>query len=199
MNRPRQMRRHARRMRRYGLQPMMVIGSRRPAAPNAAVMSRGGPGGYRSELGPLWSPRSHAWAAVCCTRPTPRWRVIALAAVPGVTACLGGARLGLPHAPAGIRRDVAAARRLARRRGRGRPVALAAAAAPGHRRRRPGGPLVGAPAATSQGAGRAQARSLARSRPGSRAGRITGPCPPWWMCGDGGRGSPWPAARPSPT
>ena len=65
-------------------------------------------------------------------------------------------------------------RRMDGRRDRARPVRLAAAPGPGHRRTGPVGAVVGSPAPACPGPRGAQARSVARHRQGRRAGRITG-------------------------
>ena len=85
MTSPRRMRRHARRMRRYGLQPMVVINSGDPLPDLVIVVLARWLWRYRSELAPLtvavitvvlaWilhAARSHWWPALAAPPLPPR-------------------------------------------------------------------------------------------------------------------------------
>ena len=89
--------------------------------------------------------------------------------------------------------------RVARGRGAARPVHVADAASPGHRRARPRGPVVGAPAPPGAGSACSARSPPGRTSPRRSACPAPRSSPPAWTCGDGGRGSAWPAGRPSPT
>jgi hypothetical protein len=92
------MRRHARRMRRYGLQPMTIInpGDRLPET-DAMVIFRLA-WRYRSELAPLYVGLSAALAAWILHTAHPRWwpMILALTASATPTLAVAGGRLGLP-------------------------------------------------------------------------------------------------------
>jgi FtsK/SpoIIIE family len=97
MNRPGQMRRHARRMRRYGLQPMMVIspGDRLPET--AAVVILRTAWRYRSELAPALVALTAALAAWALHRGHAHaWPLIAALSASSAAALLfGGRRIGM--------------------------------------------------------------------------------------------------------
>jgi hypothetical protein len=98
MTNPRQMRRHARRIRRSGLQPMMVITGNDRLPDSALVLIMRWAGRYRSELAPVplavtavlagwWLHASHPYS----------WPVLAgIAAVAAWALIIIGHRLGLP-------------------------------------------------------------------------------------------------------
>ena len=97
MTNPRRMRRHARRMRRYGLQPMVVMNSGDPLPDLVVVMVARWLWRYRSELAPvtlaaitmvaawiLHSTHPHWWPVLAMSarlrsRPAPAWQAHALA------------------------------------------------------------------------------------------------------------------------
>lgn len=82
MTRPRQMRRHARRMRRYGLQPMIVINSNDQLPEIAIVLIFHWAWRYRSELAPLTLATATAIAAEILHITHPRsWWVCLVAAI----------------------------------------------------------------------------------------------------------------------
>jgi hypothetical protein len=97
MTNPRKMRRHARRMRRYGLQPMVVINSADPLPDVLAVLAARWLWRYRSELAPITLAVITMAGAWILHRTHPHWwpvlAVVALAVTIGVG--LGGSRLGL--------------------------------------------------------------------------------------------------------
>jgi hypothetical protein len=97
MTNPRRMRSHARRMRRYGLQPMVVINSGDPLPEVLTVILARWLWRYRSELAPVTLAALTALAAWVLHATHPRWwpalaiATVAVAAVAG----LAGSRLGL--------------------------------------------------------------------------------------------------------
>ncbi len=97
MNGPRQMRRHARRMRRYGMQPMVVINSGDPLPDLIVVLLARWLWRYRSELAPFyvaWTTALAAWT-LHATHPA-WWAAILAAAVVGASGLvIFGRRLGL--------------------------------------------------------------------------------------------------------
>ena len=97
MTRPRQMRRHARRMRRYGLQPMMVISSGDQLPEIAAVLIFRWAWRYRSELAPLSLAATTLAAAgvLHVTHPGWRWDILAAATMIALGLAIFGRRLGL--------------------------------------------------------------------------------------------------------
>jgi hypothetical protein len=97
MNAPRQMRRHARRMRRYGMQPMVVINSGDPLPDLVIVLLARWLWRYRSELAPLNLAAVTALTAWVLHAAHPAWwAAILAAAVAGASAAVVvGHRLGL--------------------------------------------------------------------------------------------------------
>jgi antitoxin (DNA-binding transcriptional repressor) of toxin-antitoxin stability system len=97
MTNPRRMRRHARRMRRYGLQPMVVINSGDPLPDVLAVIAARWLWRYRSELAPITLAAITMATAWTLHRTHPHWwpvlAMTALAVTIGVS--LAGPRLGL--------------------------------------------------------------------------------------------------------
>ncbi len=91
------MRRHARRLRRYGLQPMTIVnpGDRLPE-PAAVTMARWA-WRYRSELAPVIFSLTAAPGASLLHQTHPHWwpLVSALTASATLALLLGGQRLGL--------------------------------------------------------------------------------------------------------
>src|ERR1035441_7557751 len=101
MTRPRQMRRHARRMRRYGMQPMVVINSGDPLPDLVIVTLARWAWRYRSELVPLPLATVTALAAWVLHATPPHWWPALTAATVAATAGAGtaGARPGLATPP----------------------------------------------------------------------------------------------------
>jgi hypothetical protein len=97
MTSPRRMRSHARRMRRYGLQPMVVINSGDPLPEVLAVILARWLWRYRSEFAPVTLAAVTALAAWVLHTTHPRWwPALAIATVAvTVAAGLAGSRLGL--------------------------------------------------------------------------------------------------------
>src|SRR5581483_9053067 len=97
MSRSHQMRRHARRMRRHGLQPMVVINSDDPLPDMVVVLIARWLWRYRSELGPLFIAITMMIAAAALHATHRSWWVgisaIAITTAPGLV--LAGRRLGL--------------------------------------------------------------------------------------------------------
>jgi hypothetical protein len=98
MNRGYQMRRHARRMRRYGLQPMIFMGSGDQLPEIAAVVIARWVWRYRSELAPLTAAVTMMLAAWALHVTHPRWWLTIAILTAVTSACLGtlGRHLGLP-------------------------------------------------------------------------------------------------------
>src|SRR6266567_2794845 len=97
MTSPRRMRGHARRMRRYGLQPMVVINSGDPL-PDLVIMTLArGLWRFRSELAPLGLVGIVALAAWVLHAGHPHWwpGLAAITAVTAIGAAVTGSRLGL--------------------------------------------------------------------------------------------------------
>lgn len=97
MTRPRQMRRHARKLRRYGLQPTVVIDPGDPL-PDVAIVTLGRWfWRYRSELAPLTLAAASALTAWTLHTAHPRWwpafTLTAAAAILGMA--FAGRRIGL--------------------------------------------------------------------------------------------------------
>jgi hypothetical protein len=92
------MRRHARRMRRYGLQPMTIINPGDPVPETAAMVIFRLAWRYRSELAPLYICLTAALAALILHTAHPRWwpMILALTASATPTLAVAGHRLGLP-------------------------------------------------------------------------------------------------------
>ena len=100
MNRPGQMRRHARRMRRYGFQPMIVMGGDDRLPETAAVMISRWAWRYRSELAPLSVATLlmlGGWV-LHTTHPTWSWGILAVAAAGMPALLIFGQRTGLASA-----------------------------------------------------------------------------------------------------
>jgi hypothetical protein len=97
MTRPLQIRRHARRMRRYGLQPMIVISGDDQLPDIAAILIFRWAWRYRSELAPVTLAAATALAAAVLHSTHPgSWWVVLTAAVLAVPALLVlGRRMGL--------------------------------------------------------------------------------------------------------
>jgi hypothetical protein len=73
MNRPRQMRRHARKMRRYGLEPMVVINSGDPLPDLVIMLAARWLWRYRSELAPIYLAAVTALTAWTLHATHPHW------------------------------------------------------------------------------------------------------------------------------
>jgi len=101
MNRPGQMRRHARRMRRYGLQPMMVVTGQDQLPQTIGVLFLRWAGRYRSELAPLFAVVTAMLTAWWLHAAHPRWwpMILAGAVVAACAAVVLGRRAGLPVLP----------------------------------------------------------------------------------------------------
>jgi hypothetical protein len=97
MTNPRRMRRHARRMRRYGLQPMVVINSGDPLPDLLTVMAARWLWRYRSELAPLMLAVVTMLAAWILHTTHPQWWPVLATATLAITigVALAGSRLGL--------------------------------------------------------------------------------------------------------
>jgi FtsK/SpoIIIE family len=97
MNRPRQMRRHARKMRRYGLEPMVVINSGDPLPDLVIMLVARWLWRYRSELAPLYLATVTALTAWTLHAGHPHWWAGILATTVAGTPVLVifGRRLGL--------------------------------------------------------------------------------------------------------
>jgi antitoxin (DNA-binding transcriptional repressor) of toxin-antitoxin stability system len=97
MTNPRRMRRHARRMRRYGLQPMVVINSGDPLPDLLVVMVARWLWRYRSELAPVTLAAMTMVAAWILHKTHAHWwPVLAMGALAAtIGAALAGSRLGL--------------------------------------------------------------------------------------------------------
>lgn len=97
MNRPRQMRRHARRMRRYGLQPMMLISSGDQLPEIAAVLIFRWLWRYRSELAPVTLAAATMISAAVLHVTHPGWRptILVAAALTAAVPAILGRQLGL--------------------------------------------------------------------------------------------------------
>ena len=97
MTNPHRMRRHARRMRRYGMQPMVVINSGDPLPDLVIVTLARWMWRYRSELAPLTLAAAVALAAWILHTTHPHWwpAITAATAAAAVGAGITGSRLGL--------------------------------------------------------------------------------------------------------
>jgi hypothetical protein len=97
MSGPRQMRRHARKMRRYGLQPMVVINSGDPLPDLVIVLLARWLWRYRSELAPVYLAAVTIIAAWLLHATHPAWWAAILTATVAAAAVLMifGRRLGL--------------------------------------------------------------------------------------------------------
>lgn len=97
MTRPGQMRRQARRMRRYGLQPIVMINTDSPLPETAAVLMFRWAWRYRSELAPLYLAclTMLVGSALHATHPSWWWAVLAGAILAALAAVIFGRRLGL--------------------------------------------------------------------------------------------------------
>jgi hypothetical protein len=94
----RQLRRHARRMRRYGLQPVMVINSTDQLPDTIPVLIFWWVWRYRSELAPLYLVTATAFLARILHLTHPHWwpAILAVAALAGCGLAVTGHRFGLP-------------------------------------------------------------------------------------------------------
>jgi hypothetical protein len=101
MSRPGQMRRHARRMRRYGLQPMMVITGQDQLPETIGVLFLRWAGRYRSELAPVLAAVTVMLTAWWLHGAHARWwpLILAGAVIAACAAMVLGRRLGLPVLP----------------------------------------------------------------------------------------------------
>jgi hypothetical protein len=99
MTKPRQMRRHARRMRRYGLQPMVVINDAGQLPDLVIVLIGRWLWRYRSELAPLYLTLATASAAWLLHATHPRWwpYILATATVAALGLAIVGGGVGLPR------------------------------------------------------------------------------------------------------
>ena len=198
----RQIRRQTRRARRRGLQPIVVIDSPFPV-PAGVLLARLA-WRYRSEIAPattagavlarrLVAPRTGTRTGGRGCSPSPTW--------PRSRWSCSARASDWPGSPSASTRPAAvlAAGGWLAVAGAARPVHLADAASPRHRRAPARGPVVGAPA--PPGAGHACNARSPRGPTSPRRSACPAPrsSPPPWTCGDGGRGSAWPAGRPSPT
>jgi FtsK/SpoIIIE family len=97
MNRPRHIRRHARRMRRYGLQPMMIIGSNDQLPETAAVLLSRWIWRHRSEFAPLFVAGADIVAGLYlhAIHPGWRWYILAGASLTAPGLLIAGRWLGL--------------------------------------------------------------------------------------------------------
>ncbi len=97
MNRPRQMRRHARKMRRYGLEPMIVINSGDSLPDLVIVLLARWMWRYRSELAPFYLAAVTMLAAWVLHATHPGWwaAILAAATVAAGGLAVFGRRLGL--------------------------------------------------------------------------------------------------------
>jgi hypothetical protein len=97
VTRPGQMRRHARRMRRYGLQPMIVMGGDDRLPETAAVLIFRWAWRYRSELAPFYTAALVALTGWVLhdTHPAWRWAVLAGAVAVASGLLIFGRRMGL--------------------------------------------------------------------------------------------------------
>ncbi len=91
------MRRHARRMRRYGIQPMTIVNPGDPLPETTAVVVARWLWRYRSELAPVYFSLTAALAASLLHRAHPHWWPLILALTVSATLALllGGQRIGL--------------------------------------------------------------------------------------------------------
>src|ERR1017187_3306100 len=97
MTGPRQMRRHARKMRRYGLQPMVVINSADPLPDLIIVLLGRWLWRYRSELAPLYLSTVTTLAAWTLHAAHPHWwaGILAATTVGATVLVIYGRKLGL--------------------------------------------------------------------------------------------------------
>jgi FtsK/SpoIIIE family len=94
----RRLRRHAHRMRRYGLQPVMVINSTDQLPDTIPVLIFWWAWRYRSELAPLYLATATAFLAQMLHLTHPQWwpAILAVAALAGCGLAVTGHRFGLP-------------------------------------------------------------------------------------------------------
>ena len=170
------MRRNARRLRRYGIEPMAMVTDDLDLGSVAAAVITRWLWRYRSELAPVCLSITAALAAWVLHAAHPRWWPLILAVTISATPTLAfaGHRLGLAWraeriyaaaVTAAVGAWLAAAVALG-------PARTAAAANPARRRAGARGAVVGASPPARQGPGRTQARRVARDRPSDRAGRV---------------------------
>ncbi|MFD0851180.1 cell division protein FtsK, partial [Actinomadura adrarensis] len=88
MSTGRQMRRHARKMRRHGLQPMIVINRDDPLPDVAAVLLGRALWRYRSELGPIYSGIAMGIAGLVLHAAYPQWWPLVLGFAVAVSSAL---------------------------------------------------------------------------------------------------------------
>jgi len=95
---PRRLRRHARRMRRYGLQPVMVIDSTDQLPDTIPVLIFWWAWRHRSELAPLYLITATAFVAWMLHLTHPQWwpAILAVAVLAGCGLAVTGHRFGLP-------------------------------------------------------------------------------------------------------
>ena len=160
---PRRMRRQARRIRRGGMQPMMIITGNDQLPETIVVLAIRAAWRYRSELAPLSTAvavLTAAWWLHSFSRA-----VVAAARRHGGRGRLDGRRLRQPDGPAHPQRAVvcrvrrAGGRRMAGRRDGGRAVHPAPAAGPHPRGPGAVGPVVGASSPAREGPGGTQAQA----------------------------------------
>src|SRR5262245_12249165 len=98
MTRPYQMRRQARRMHRYGMQPMIVMNAGDGLPELAAVVIARWAWRYRSELAPLGLAIALALSGWALHAAYPRWwpTIAATTAAAAILAAVTGRALGLP-------------------------------------------------------------------------------------------------------
>jgi hypothetical protein len=161
----RRMRKHARQVRRGGMQPMMVVNTGDSFPETVGVLLLRSLWRYRSELAPLGTVAVIAGIAAWLHATRPHWWGITLtiAVVAAVALVVGGAVIGL-WVPAGatIRgHGDPLGRRVDRRSNRAQPVQAATARSPYRRRLDSLDPLVGESAPSCQGPRGAHSRSVA--------------------------------------
>jgi hypothetical protein len=95
---PRRLRRHALRMRRYGLQPVMVIDSADQLSDTIPVLIFWWAWRYRSEIAPLYLVTVTAFVAQMLHLTHPQWwpAILAVAALAGCGLAVTGHRFGVP-------------------------------------------------------------------------------------------------------
>ena len=98
MNKPRRMRRHARRIRRGGMQPMMLITGNDQLPETAVVLMLRWVRRYRSELAPLFAAATVLGVTLWLHSEHPSWwgYILAIAAVTAAALAGFGARIGIP-------------------------------------------------------------------------------------------------------
>ena len=195
MTSPHRMRRQARRIRRGGMQPMMLITGNDQLPESAVVLAFRWAWRYRSELAPLYAAGAVLGIADWLHADHRHWWVLVLTiAVVAAGALMTFGRTWL----AALTERLYAAVTVLAAGGWAATAAilgpfrtpmpqLLAAGAAG-----PVGALVGAWPPPRQGPRRAQARGLAGDRPGGRAGRLAGHVRPGGRVGLAGPAAPGP-------